>query len=141
MNRRIQQGSRVRRIARSLHGAFRISISGPSLFTGPSPLGFLCLCAVYPALPFVSRPLLLLFLLILVVLVDIVVVVVLLVGPRRSLAIRAALPRDILSVLFSGTSGGWHADKGNLLSQEISGGKGVARPALTRTRLGLFACV
>lgn len=31
----------------------------------------------------------------------------------------AALRLDILSVLFWGTSGGWHADKGNLLAQEI----------------------
>jgi len=31
----------------------------------------------------------------------------------------AALRRDILSVLFWGTSGGWHADKGNLLAQKI----------------------
>lgn len=31
----------------------------------------------------------------------------------------AALRRDIFSVLFWGTSGGWHADKGNLLAQKI----------------------
>lgn len=41
-----------------------------------------------------------------------------------------------LSVLFWRTSGGWHADKGNLLSQEISGGKGGG----SRPRLGLFTC-
>ncbi|KAM0731089.1 hypothetical protein ACS0PU_002149 [Formica fusca] len=113
---------------RSLHGTFRISISGPRSFTGPSS----SLCLSYPFVPFIQRPFVSrpgVF------------------SPLRRLAIPPSLPFSLrvyptsrllvhesrryvaifLQVLFWRTSGSWHADKGNLLSQEISGGKGVAR--------------
>lgn len=122
------------RSVRSLHGAFRISISGPRSLRGP-----LLPLASYPFVPFIQRPSVSRCFLpttpfsnpsILALLASAL--------PSVSLicARIAALRRDILSVLFWRTSGGWHADKGNLLSQEISGGKGGG----SLTRLSLFTC-
>jgi len=109
--------SRVR-FARSLHGAFRISISGAlALYRALLP------SASYPFVPFTQRPSVSRRLL---PTSSFFVVPPFLPFTQSDLlsvslvcARIAALRRDILSVLFWGTSGGWHADKGNLLAQEI----------------------
>jgi len=100
--------------SRSLHGAFRISISEALALNRA-----LLPSASYPFVPFippsrgVSSPL---------VLRD-SSILALLASDLSSVSLVhaqiAALCRDILLVLFWRTSGGWHADKGNLLAQEI----------------------
>jgi len=98
-------------------GLFGSRFQGPSLLTGPPPFSFLSLCAVYPAtLRLAASP------------PHFVIlrgssILALLASDLSSVSLVrariAALCRDILSVLFWRTSGGWHADKENLLAQEI----------------------
>lgn len=93
-----------------------LDFRGPRSLQGP-PFSFLSLCAVYPAtLRLAASPLYL-------VVLRSPSIFVLLASDLPSVSLVrariAALRRDILSVLFWRTSGGWHADKGNLLAQEI----------------------
>lgn len=112
-----RRGSRVQ-FVRSLHGAFRISISGAlALYRALLP------SASYPFVPFIQRPSVSRRLLPTSSFFGLSSILALLASDQPTVSLVhariAALRRDILSVLFWRTSGGWHADKGNLLAQEI----------------------
>lgn len=112
-----RRGSRVR-FVRSLHGAFRISISGALALNRA-----LLPSASYPFVPFIQRPSVSRRLFPTSSFSVGPAILALLASDLPSVSLVraqiAALRRDILSVLFWRTSGGWHADKGNLLAQEI----------------------